>query len=212
MIFQKVGLLFVLSDSFVLVAQLILASSSKRRVALLKQIGITPSKIIVPRLKENIKIEENPYILAKELAYEKAIKVKRQISDGNFFILAGDTIVYRAKKIFNKSKKSEDVKNYLKQLSSRKHLVYGGICIISPENIISKKTVKTEVFFNKIHKFELNNNNSLIKEGINKAGGYAIQGHAAKFISKIKGSYSNVVGLSLSNTYQMLSGLGFFDR
>ena len=211
MIWQKVGLLFVLSNSFVLVAQLILASSSKRRVALLKQIGITPTKIIIPSLKENMKIEENPYILAKELAYEKAAKIKRKISGRNFFVLAADTIVYRAKKIFDKSSKSEDVKNYLKQLSSRKHLVYGGICIISPDNIVSKKTVKTEVFFNKIHKFELDNN-SLIKEGIDKSGGYAIQGHAAKFISKIKGSYTNVVGLSLSNTYQMLLGLGFFDR
>ena len=211
MILQKVELLFVLSNSFVLVAQLVLASSSKRRLALLKQIGIIPSKIIIPRVKENINIEQNPYILAKELAYEKAIKIKRKISNGNVFILAGDTIVYRSKKIFDKSENPEDVKNYLEQLSSRKHFVYGGICIISPDNIISKKTVKTEVFFNKIDKFELNNN-TLVKEGINKAGGYAIQGHAAKFISKIKGSYTNVVGLSLSNTYQMLSGLGFFDR
>ena len=210
MILQKVGLLFVLSNSFILVAQLILASSSKRRAALLKQIGITPAKIIIPRVNENIHIEENPYKLAKELAYEKAIKIKKKISCGNSFVLAGDTIVYRAKKIFDKTENSEDVRNYLKQLSSRKHFVYGGICIISPNNIISKKTVKTEVFFNKIHEFELDNN-SLIEEGINKAGGYAIQGHASKFISKIKGSYTNVVGLSLSNTYQMLSGLGFFE-
>ena len=193
-----------------MVAELILASSSIRRVELLEQIGIKPLKIVEPKIKENINNKEHPWVLAKNLAYEKALKIKNQIPNEKFFILAGDTIVYRAKKIYNKTENPVEVKNYLKQLSSRKHFVFGGICIISPDNRISKKTVKTEVFFNKIDKFELDKD-SLLREGINKAGGYAIQGQAAKFISKIKGSFTNVVGLSLSDTYQMLSGLGFFD-
>ena len=68
--------------------------------------------------------------------------------------------------------------------------------------------VKTEVFFNSISKEELNDK-KLIEEGLGKAGGYAIQGLAAKFVKKIKGSYTNVVGLSLSDLYLMLRGLGF---
>ena len=71
-----------------------------------------------------------------------------------------------------------------------------------------KKLVKTEVFFKHISNNEINNK-MLIEEGIGKAGGYAIQGFASKFVKKIKGSYTNVVGLSLSDLYLMLKGMGF---
>ena len=80
--------------------------------------------------------------------------------------------------------------------------------MISPDGQISKKSVKTEVFFNNIPNNEINNE-MLVQEGIGKAGGYAIQGLASKFIKKIKGSYTNVVGLSLSDLYLMLKGMGF---
>ena len=69
--------------------------------------------------------------------------------------------------------------------------------------------VKTEVYFNKINDEEFSND-KLLNEGIGKSGGYAIQGMATRFIKKIKGSYTNVVGLSLSDVYNILMSYGFF--
>tara|TARA_Y100001954_G_C15601558_1_gene498258 strand:+ start:143 stop:730 length:588 start_codon:yes stop_codon:yes gene_type:complete len=194
-----------------LVASLILASTSERRKKLLNQIGIKPSKIINPEIDESSFKNKNPTKLVVELAFEKALAVKKKINtkDTKYFIIAGDTIVYRAKKFYNKTNDLNKVKHYLKELSGKKHFVYGGICIISPNGIVSKKLVKTEVFFNKINDQEFTND-KLLNEGIGKSGGYAIQGIATKFIKKIKGSYTNVVGLSLSDVYNILMSHGFF--
>tara|TARA_Y100000589_G_scaffold194939_1_gene184322 strand:- start:1008 stop:1595 length:588 start_codon:yes stop_codon:yes gene_type:complete len=194
-----------------LVASLILASTSERRKKLLNQIGIKPSKIINPEIDESSFKNKNPTKLVVELAFEKALAVKKKINikDTKYFIVAGDTIVYRAKKFYNKTNDLNKVKHYLKELSGKKHFVYGGICIISPNGIVSKKLVKTEVFFNKINDQEFTND-KLLNEGIGKSGGYAIQGIATKFIKKIKGSYTNVVGLSLSDVYNILMSHGFF--
>ena len=133
----------------------------------------------------------------------------QKIENKKFFIISGDTIVYRSKKIFEKTDKKEIVKKYLEELSGRRHKVYGGICIISPKGIISKRLVTTEVFFNKIPKHEYDE--GLLNEGKNKAGGYSIQGQASKFVKKIRGSYTNIVGLSLSDVYNMLLGEGYFN-
>ncbi len=194
-----------------MVSSLILASTSDRRKNLLKQIGIYPSKIIDPELDESSFKNINPTKLVVELAFEKALAVKKKINIKNkkYFIVAGDTIVYRAKKFYNKTNELKKIKDYLKELSGKKHFVYGGICVISPNGLVSKKLVKTEVYFNKIIDKEFTNN-KLLNEGIGKSGGYAIQGMATKFIKKIKGSHSNVVGLSLSDVYNILASHGFF--
>ena len=194
-----------------MVATLILASTSDRRKNLLNQIGIYPSKIIDPEIDEYSFKNENPTKLVIELAFEKALAVKKKINIKNtkYFIIAGDTIVYRAKKFYNKTNDLKRVKDYLKELSGKKHFVYGGICVISPNGSVSKKLVKTEVYFNKINDEEFFND-KLLNEGIGKSGGYAIQGMATKFIKKIKGSYTNVVGLSLSDVYNILMSHGFF--
>ena len=194
-----------------MVASLILASTSERRINLLNQIGINPSKIIAPEINESSFENKNPTKLVLELAFEKAmaVKKKKEIKNKKYFIIAGDTIVYRAKKFYNKTKDLKKVKDYLKELSGKKHFVYGGICVISPNGLVSKKLVKTEVYFHKINDKEFAND-KLLNEGIGKSGGYAIQGMATKFIKKIKGSYTNVVGLSLSDVYNILMSHGFF--
>ena len=84
------------------------------------------------------------------------------------------------KKCFQKLIQELKVKEYLSKLSGRRHFVYGGITVISSKKQISKKSVKTEVFFNNILNNEINNK-MLVEEGVGKAGGYAIQGLASKF-------------------------------
>lgn len=173
---------------------------------LLNQIGIYPKKVQNPKIKEiidkSISIKEN----AKIFSYLKALEIRKKEKD--CFIIAADTIVSRVGEIYNKPKNIFDVKDCLKNLSGRKHKVYGGICVISPSGKISKKLVISEVYFKRVSFDELSDVN-LLKDGIGKAGGYAIQSLGCILIKKIKGSYSNIVGLSLFDSLNMLIGLGW---
>ena len=177
---------------------------------LLKQLGLKNIQPVKPEFDER-KITTKDVSIQKlvvALSYYKAQSAFEKLKKFNGYIISGDTEVYRCKEIFSKTNSKVQVKRYLSKLSGRKHFVYGGITIISSNGIISKKLVKTEVFFNKISDKELNDE-MLIQEGLGKSGGYAIQGLASKFVKKIKGSYTNVVGLSLSDLYEMLKGIGF---
>ena len=85
--------------------------------------------------------------------------------------------------MFSKTHSRTKVKEYLSKLSGRRHFVYGGITVISSKGFISKKLVKTEVFFNNIPDNEINNK-ILVEEGVGKAGGYAIQGLHQNLLKK----------------------------
>ena len=124
------------------------------------------------------------------------------------FIVSADTIVYRAGKVYPKTNKIEKIKSYLLELSGRKHTVFGSICIISPDNRVVTRVIKTEVSFKRISNSELNDPD-LLNDGIGKAGGYAIQSYGSLFVKNIKGSYSNIVGISLYDVFNILIGLGW---
>ena len=185
-----------------------LASSSKRRLDLLRKIGIEPYRIINPEINEmnfeHIPVSKRP----KEIAFQKALAAKERNPATDNFIIAGDNIVFRGKKTYDKTDKISEVKRYLNELSGKKHFVLGGLCVLSPNGEISKRTVRTEVFFKKLSNTEISDEN-LQKDGLNKAGGYAIQNLGSLIVSKIKGSYFNVVGLCLFELVQMLKGLGW---
>ncbi len=189
-------------------SNIILASSSKRRLDLLRKIGIEPYRIISPKINEmnfeDIPINKRP----REIAFQKALAAKEKNPATDNFIIAGDNIVFRGKKTYDKTDKISEVKRYLNELSGKKHFVLGGLCVLSPNGEISKRTVRTEVFFKKLSNTEINDEN-LQKDGLNKAGGYAIQNLGSLIVSKIKGSYFNVVGLCLFELVQMLKGLGW---
>ncbi len=188
-------------------SKIILASSSKRRLDLLKQIGIKPDHIIEHNYDEesHFKNENDNF---KNIAKLKALSVINDKVCKNHFIIAADTVVCRAGKIYKKTNELDKIKLYLNELSGKKHFVYGSICIVSPKKKIVTRLVKTEVFFKRISKEELNNN-TFLRDGILKSGGYAIQSFGVMFVKKIKGSYTNVVGLSLYDVNNMLSGLGW---
>jgi len=189
--------------------KIVLASSSCRRELLLRQLGINNFKVIKPNFsEENYKNDLPITKRVVELAFLKAKSVVEGIKDKNFIIVSGDTEVFRSGMVFSKTFSHQKVKEYLISLSGRKHFVYGGICVIDSKGKISRRFVQTEVYFNKISSKELEDQH-LINEGIGKSGGYAIQGLAAKFIKKIRGSHSNVIGLSIPDLYQILKGLGF---
>lgn len=189
-------------------SKLILASASPRRLDLLKQAGIAPTDVIPADIDETIIKGELPRNHALRLACEKAETIAKSKEFTDTYILAADTVVACGRRILPKAEERKQAQACLSQLSGRRHKVYGGLCIIGPHGQVSSRVCTTEVQFKKLSDQELKIYlDSGEWEG--KAGGYAIQGMADIFVKSIKGSYSNVVGLSLYDTMKILNGLGF---
>jgi len=186
--------------------QLVLASGSARRRDLLRQIGIEPSIIDPPHIDERHGPRELPLTYARRMAREKLAEIAPR--HRGCWVLAADTVVACGRRILPKAESEEQARACLDLLSGRRHRVLGGIAIASPDGRIAERVVTTAVAFKRLTPREID---SYVATGDwhGKAGGYAIQSHAASFIPWINGSYGNVVGLSLSDTLAMLGGLGW---
>lgn len=184
---------------------LVLASGSPRRLALLAQIGVVPDEICPADIDETPLKNETPQRYALRMALSKAEKVALQKKDG--FVLAADTVVVCGKRILPKAETREQAQYCLNLLSGRRHTVYGGVCLITPEGQKITRLVKTAVIFARLDDVQ---KKSYLDGGEwqGKAGGYAVQGQAVLFVRKIIGSYSNVVGLGLYETGNLLKGQG----
>ena len=183
---------------------LILASASPRRLDLLAQIGIRPAAIIPANIDETPLKNEKPRAHALRLAIAKANAVQ---GDGHY-ILAADTVVGVGARILPKAETPEQAAACLTHLSGCRHTVYGGIAIKSPDGKLISRVVETMVQFKPLTAAEKAQYLDS-REWDGKAGGYAIQGLASAYVKTIRGSYSNIVGLSLYDSLQMLNGLGF---
>ena len=185
---------------------LILASASPRRLELLAKAGVSPAEILPADIDETPLKGELPRVLAARLALEKARAVAGQRPDA--CILAADTVVACGRRLLEKPADADDARRFLKLLSGRRHRVYGGIALITPEQKNVVRVVETVVQFKKLSAAETD---FYVESGEweGKAGGYGIQGAAEMFIKSIRGSYSNVVGLSLYDTMQILNGNGY---
>lgn len=185
---------------------LVLASASPRRLALLRQIGLTPDQVIPSDIDETPRRGETAPSLVRRLAESKARAVARLRND--VFLIAADTVVACGRRSLPKAEDEETARRCLRMLSGRRHRVFGGICVLSPDGRKAARTVTTAVTFKRLTEPELDRYVAT-NEWRGKAGGYAIQGCAAAFVRRINGSYSNVVGLSLYETAALLTGLGF---
>jgi len=127
------------------------------------------------------------------------------------FILAADTVVACGRRILPKAEDEATARRCLEMLSGRRHRVFGGVALITPVGKIAIRRVVSQVQFKRLSELEVN---AYLASGEwrGKAGGYAIQGHAAALVSWISGSYSNIVGLPLFETAQLLAGHGYLDR
>ena len=185
-----------------------LASASPRRRELLAQIGLSPT-IMVADIDETPQKREKPQPYALRMASEKVLKVRDQNAETvNHFVLAGDTVVACGQRILPKTEDEASARACLALLSGRRHRVYGGIALISPNGNLRTRLVTSTVRFRMLGQNDID---SYIATGEwhGKAGGYAIQGIAALFVQQISGSYSNIVGFSLFDVAAMLSGQGF---
>ncbi len=192
--------------------KLILASGSPRRVELLDQIGVKPDRLMPMDLDESPGKSEHPKSLARRLAGDKAKAARKAIKKdpqwGNSFILAADTVVSVGRRILPKAELIEEANNALHLLSGRNHRVYSGVCIVTPDGSIRQKVVETRLRFKRIPRAEIEHYLDS-GEWRGKAGAYAIQGIAGSFVVKLVGSYSNVVGLPLYETSNLLIGEGY---
>ncbi|PQM60111.1 MAG: septum formation protein Maf [Rhodobacteraceae bacterium] len=183
---------------------LVLGSNSPRRRDLLLQAGIKIGKIINTDIDETPFKSELPLCYVKRMALEKSNAVVKKNSD---FVLTADTIVVRGRRILGKPKSRILAETYLELLSGCNHRVITAVCL-AYKGSLKVRTVKTLVKMKRLSKIEINNYLDS-EEWVGKAGGYAIQGKAAKFIPFISGSYTNIVGLPLTETVNLLLGNGF---
>jgi septum formation protein len=187
---------------------LVLASESPRRKALLAQIGIVPDAVIPAHVDESVRKGELPRVHAERLAAEKARTVADGWREGPVLILAADTVVACGRRILPKAETEEEVRRYLELLSGRSHQVITAVTLVKADARVISRTVTTRVVFNALARSEIDAYVGA-GDGIGKAGGYAIQGRAEGFVRQINGSYSNVVGLPLFHTLQLLKGCGY---
>jgi len=169
---------------------------------LLQQIGCAPDIVAPADIDESPLKDELPARLATRLAYEKAAAAA--VSHPEALILAADTVVACGRRVLPKAETEAEARKCLVMLSGRRHRVYGGIALRTPDGKIRQRTVLTMVNFARLTEADIA---AYLATGDwqGKAGGYAIQGPAGAFISAINGSYTNVVGLCIYTTRKLLA-------
>ena len=185
--------------------RLILASASPRRLELLRQIAIVPDAIDPADIDETPAPRELPRAHALRLAEAKARAVAARHPDA--LVLAADTVVACGRRILPKAEEEGQARACLEMLSGRRHRVWGAIALASPDGRVRTRIAVTVVRFARLAP-EAIDAYLAGDEWRGKAGGYAIQGRAAAFVSVIAGSYANVVGLDLFETAALLRGAG----
>jgi septum formation protein len=187
-------------------APLILASASPRRLDLLRQVGVEPAACDAADLDETPLRDETPRRLAERLAMEKAQAVAARRPGA--FVLAADTVVAVGRRVLPKAETEAQARACLDLLSGRGHRVYTGVAVIAPGGQAASRLVETRLQMKRLSDQEVA---AYLASGEwhGKAGGYGVQGRAGAFVLELHGSYPAVVGLPLYETMSLLQGLGW---
>jgi septum formation protein len=188
---------------------LVLASASPRRQELLRNAGI--EFVVQPaNIPEIPMLSESPKEFAERMAREKARAIwndathslqraqKREATT----VLGADTVVAVEDQVLGKPRDTEDAARMLRLISGRKHFVITGVCLLA-DGFEDVRSETTPVYFSELSEPEIRR---YVDSGepMDKAGAYAIQGLALRWISKIEGDYNNVVGLPVDLVLRML--------
>jgi septum formation protein len=193
---------------------IVLASASPRRRELLRNAGI-PFTVQPADINETPLAGESPQECAVRLAREKALAVSQ--SRPRDYVLGADTIVVIDDAILGKPRDADDAARMLRMLSGRTHEVITGVCVVSPvgsgqRSVASKTDLLAASESTLVTLCELSSDEIrdyvATGEPMDKAGAYAIQGMASRWIPRIEGDYSNVVGLPVALVYRMLRERG----
>lgn len=167
-----------------------------------------PVRIEQPEVDETPGRGELPKAYACRLAAAKMAAIVDRLEPAEAFVLGADTVVACGRRILPKAADAATAESCLRLLSGRRHRVYTGIAVAAPDGRRVTRVAMTVVRFKRFDADELA---AYLASGEwqGKAGGYAIQGRAEGFTLAINGSYSNVVGLPLALTLNVLRGLGW---
>ncbi|WP_374599571.1 nucleoside triphosphate pyrophosphatase [Brevundimonas sp.] len=184
--------------------ELVLASSSPRRVELLALAGFTPDLIDPADIDETPLKDETPRRLAQRLAVTKAEVVAERHPDA--VVLAADTVVAVGRRFLEKASDGAEATRFLKLLSGRNHRVFTGVAVVR-DGKVTYRVNETRVTFKVLSEAEIT---SYVAGGDwrGKAGAYGIQGAASAFVRQIVGSHHGVMGLPLYETVNLLAGAG----
>lgn len=188
---------------------LILASASPRRRDLLAQMGVE-FVVCASGIPETPAPGETPAEFARRAAEEKAAAVAA--SCPRSWVLGADTVVVVDEEIFGKPIDAADARLMLSRLSGRVHRVLTGIALVGPDGRrAGSLVVQSEVEFRALARAEID---AYVESGepLDKAGAYAIQGGAARFVTRVGGSYTNVVGLPTAEVYALLQECGLVGQ
>jgi septum formation protein len=189
--------------------RLVLCSGSPRRREMLSRLGLR-FDVEVPRVAEEPAPGERIIAYPERLAREKAAagleSWKKRGGQGPVVALAADTVVVFGDEVLEKPRDRADAQRMLRRLSGAEHRVITGVCVATDGELRSRAVV-TGVRFTDLSDAALR---WLVEsgDGDDKAGAYAVQGLAGAFVERVDGSFSNVVGLPLTETLQLLAGAG----
>lgn len=184
--------------------RLILASSSPRRLELLKRIGIVPDAIAPADIDETPLAGERPVPYALRVAAAKA----EAVAERGALTLAADVVVAAGRRILPKAETEAEARHCLALLSGRRHKVHCAITLIDGDGRARHRLSSTVVAFKRLAPEEIDGYIAS-REWRGKAGGYAIQGRAEALIRAISGSFSGVMGLALFETRTLLRAAGY---
>lgn len=187
--------------------KIILASGSPRRKELLSCFGV-PLEIIKPDIEEYVNLNLTPEEVVKSLAFQKGDWVVKDIGSENP-VLSSDTIVVLDGKILGKPADKDDAMKMMRALSGRTHHVFTGVAVFFKDKV-DVFAVKSDVTFKKLSEKEIADY-CATDEPYDKAGAYAVQGIGSFMVSSIDGSYSNVIGLPVSEVIEHFQKLGILE-
>lgn len=187
--------------------RLILASASQRRAQILREAGI-PFEVRAAAVDETPWHDERPEHLVRRLARAKADAIEPPPRE-TVLVLGADTEVVVDGRILGKPAGPHEAREMLRTLSGRTHEVLTGLCLLRhPDRAARTEVEITRVTFAPLEPREIENYIAT-GEPFDKAGAYAIQGRAGRFVTRVEGCYFNVVGLPLARLYRLLRELGW---
>lgn len=175
---------------------LILASASPRRKELLTLSGI-PFSVVVSNIDEIPKENEKGHAYVKRNAWEKGMSVCKNFNNSEFILSADTIVVTKDDRILEKPLNFLHAEEMLKMLSNNTHLVLTGYTLFQDKKELVSRIVETFVTFRDLSLSEIHAYINT-QEPFDKAGGYGIQGRGTGFVTRVEGSYTNVMGLPLA--------------
>ena len=188
---------------------LVLASASPRRRELLEQAGV-PHEVMPAGIDEQSLPDESAREMTGRLAREKALAVARRLTgDAPRYVLGSDTTVALDGRVFGKPRDAEDAVRLLQALCGRTHVVITAIAVVDTRSLaVLERVVESRVSLRDAGDDELR---AYVGTGepFDKAGAYAIQGAGGRLVSRLEGSRTNVIGLPVEETLELLARAGF---